>query len=408
MAIAKAPLAPRRAARLVRWGVLSGVLLLVTVLGYLHQRMGVGRPVGVDALCPFGGLETLASLVADGTLIRRVALSSVVLLGASVLTAVVFGRIFCGRICPLGFLQEVFGAVGRRLSGTKRALPAWLDRPARWLKYAVLAVVIAATWRTGTLVVRPYDPWVAYQHLTSSELLAEFGVGLVVLGVALGGSLVYERFFCRYACPMGAFLSLISRFSLFEVRRATETCIDCGACDRACPTGVSVSSVETVTSPECIACGECVTACPVANTLTVEAGAHRRLGPLGWGAYSLGVFALLVGAATLTGSFDWTVPTLRQQMGRPADSRGSSDQGFDASLIRGSTTLAEVVDATGIPAEVFTSVYGVPTSEQGQPLRVLKDRYGCTPGDVRAFVTAYLADPAAAASWVPGAAHAEE
>ena len=155
----------------------------------------------------------------------------------------------------------------------------------------------------------------AYNHLTSAELLTENGIGLAVLVIALAGSLVYDRFFCKYACPMGAFLGLISKVSIFKVRRNTETCIDCKACDKACPVNVTVSEVETVTSPECIDCGECVTACPVADTLAVSARGKKGLSPVAAGAFAVGTFAVLVAGATVTDNFDWTVASLRDQIG---------------------------------------------------------------------------------------------
>jgi hypothetical protein len=75
---------------------------------------------------------------------------------------------------------------------------------------------------------------------------------------------------------------------------------------------------------------------------------------------------------------------------------------FDTSLIKGSTPLSQVVDASGIPASVFTQVYGVPESEMDGQLKNLKTEYGCSPGEVRAFIAAYSADPAAADTWIVG------
>jgi polyferredoxin len=406
MAVEQAPAGSRRTARIVRWAVLGSVLALITVLGYLHQRMGVGKPVGVDALCPFGGLETLGTLLSSGTLVKRIALSSVLLLGAAVATALVFRRAFCGRICPLGYLQELFGGLGKRVFGRRFIMPTALDRPARFMKYLVLVVVLVGTWTSASLIIRPYDPWAAYQHISSAELLTEFGVGFAVLAVSLAASLLYDRFFCKYLCPMGAFLGLISRFSLFKVRRNASTCIDCKACDKACPTNVIVSTADVVHNPECIDCGECVAACPVKDTLSVSAGAHA-LGPVQAGAFAVGTFALLVGGATAAGQFQWTMPTLADQL-QDAAGTGSGAQTFDSSLIKGSTTMTEVAEATGIPASVFTDVYGVPASEQGEQLKVLKATYPCSPGEVRAFVDLYLTDPAAGAAYVPGTHEEDE
>jgi polyferredoxin len=405
MSIERAPKAPRTAARVIRWTLLSAVLITVTVLGVLHQKLGIDKPVGVDALCPFGGLETLGALVTSGTLIQRVALSSVLLLGAAVITAFVFRRVFCGRICPLGFLQELAGGLGKRLFGRRLQMPAALDRPARYLKYLVLAALLGLSWSAASLVVRPYDPWVAYNHLSSAEVFTDFGIGLAVLVIALVGSLLYDRFFCKYACPMGAFLGLISRFSLFRVSRNAETCIECGVCDKACPVNVNVSKIERMTSPECIDCGECTAACPVADTLAVRGPSTTSLSPVASGALAVGTFAALVIAATATGSFEWTVPALGDQIAEAtgSGSAASSAATFDTTLIKGSTTLQEVIDATAIPADVFTRVYGVPASEGGKQLKELKTDYGCSPGELRAFIEAYREDPSAADAWVVGA-----
>ena len=448
MAYEKAPSRPRTAARIIRWSILAIVLVEITIMGYLHQVMGIGKPVGVDALCPMGGLETLGTLVADGFFVKRVAFSSLLLLIAAVATALVFRRAFCGRICPLGYLQELFGGIGRRIFKRRLTLPTVLDRPARYLKYVVLFVILYFTWRTATLVIRPYDPWVAYQHLTSAELLTEFGVGFAVLAISLVGSLVYDRFFCKYACPMGAFLGLISRLSVFKIRRDAETCIDCKLCDRACPVNITVSEVETVKSAECIDCGECVSACPVKDTLATSAGSKATLGPVTAAALSVGLFALLVAIATLLGGFQWTTQSLRERAEMPTTEflgidipsehgqgalplsgtvegtegaastptelasadvvTGADGLAFDTSLIKGSTTLAEVIDVSGIPGSVFTQVYGVPESECFQQLKVLKDLYGCYPGEIRGFVSAYLADPTIIDGYVAGASHAEE
>ncbi|MDO8987171.1 MAG: 4Fe-4S binding protein, partial [Coriobacteriia bacterium] len=183
--------ATRTRARAWRLGGLLAVLAISTALGLLHGAKGVAwRPVSVDALCPFGGIETLWAFIADGFLIKKIALSSLILLAGVVVTALVMGRSFCGQVCPLGTLQELSARIGRKLFGRRLVMPKILDRPARYLKYAVLLGFTLWTWAVSDLVIRAYDPWVAYHHLTSPELLTELGAGLFVLVVALVGSLV--------------------------------------------------------------------------------------------------------------------------------------------------------------------------------------------------------------------------
>ncbi len=381
----RADKASRKRARWARWIVLAIVLAGTTAIVTAHQLVsGSGRWASVDFLCPFGGLETLYSLLAGQGFLRHTAASSVILLVGMLAMAVVYRRSFCGMLCPLGALQGLFGAAGRRLMRRRLTIPRAIDRVARYLKYGVLVFFALWTWQAAELVLRPYDPWVAWAHLTSADLLASYGIGLAILVVALAGSLLYDRFFCKYLCPAGALLGLLSKVSFLNIRRDADACIECGRCDKACMMNIPVATADVVTSSECISCNECVTACPVPGALKVTAPGGARAGALAATAVVVALMVGIVGATTLSGSFDWREPGLAEAA---AESQGSSGDGsFDVMLIKGYTTLAEVSEATGIPAEEFTAAFGVPAAEQGQALKDVKDVYGFTPDDVRVFV----------------------
>ena len=210
--------------RTVRFIVLLLILAFSTTLGILHQLLPFGKaPVGVDALCPFGGIEAAFTLFGTGQLLQRVAISSFILLGAVLVTALIFRRGFCGYVCPLGTLQELCSRLGRRLFKRTYRLPAAVDRPARWLKYLVLVVVVIGSAKAAELIIRPYDPWVAYQHLSSAEVWTEFPWGLSILGATLLGALAFNRVFCKYLCPMGAVLGAMSWLSFTRVRDRKST-----------------------------------------------------------------------------------------------------------------------------------------------------------------------------------------
>jgi NAD-dependent dihydropyrimidine dehydrogenase PreA subunit len=280
MAVIRSDSVTQNRSRWARWLVLGTVLVGMTVITIAHQSMNVGKPAGVDALCPFGGLETLFSVVSGSGFIKRTAASALVLFATTLGLALVYRRSFCGQLCPLGALQGLFGALGARIFRSRPLVPAAVDRWARYVKYGVLAFFVLWTWRAADLVMRPYDPWAAYAHLTSDELFLEFGIGFGILLLALVGSFAYDRAFCKYLCPMGASLGLLSKISAFRIQRDADTCIDCGACDRTCPMNITVSKETAVTSAECISCNECVNSCPVSGALEIQAPSRRTISPM--------------------------------------------------------------------------------------------------------------------------------
>ncbi|HSK46919.1 MAG TPA: 4Fe-4S binding protein [Coriobacteriia bacterium] len=369
--------------RWIRWSILGVVLVGMTAITYAHQNVnGFGKPVTVDALCPFGGLESLYGFISGAGFIEKTAISSLLLLFGSVGIALVMRRSFCGQICPLGALQGIFGALGGKLFKRRPQVPEAIDRPARWLKYVILVFFALWTWQAAALVIRPYDPWAAWAHISSAELLAEFGIGVAVLGVSLVGSLVYERFFCKYLCPMGAFLGIFSKVSMLGIRRDADACISCGVCDKACPMNVPVATADTVTSSECISCNECVNSCPVSGALEVSRGSRRLTPALATGV-TVGALALVIVVTTAAGTFDWRMPTLAEAIDQ---SPTAAADGFDVAAIKGYMSMREIAAATGIPESSFVERWAVPEGDLGQPMKDIKDTYGFSPDDVRVWV----------------------
>jgi polyferredoxin len=82
------------------------ILAVSTAAGLLHQFAKI-KPVGVDALCPFGGIESFYTFITQGVMVKRIVASSFILLIAILIAAVLFRRTFCGNICSLGTLQEI-------------------------------------------------------------------------------------------------------------------------------------------------------------------------------------------------------------------------------------------------------------------------------------------------------------
>ena len=257
--------------RLLRFSVQGVFLVLLTWIGYRHQVVG-GGPSGippVDAFCPFGGLEGLFQVMTSGVWLRRLAPSSLILFLLLVGVTLVLGRAFCGWICPLGTLGEWSASLGRKMGIKPKKLPKSIDGPLRYLKYLILAAIIGGTWKLGTLVWRNYDPWVAWMHLSAffKEFPEKPGGFIVLFLTVIGASFFIERFWCRYLCPLGAFLAILQKASLTKITRSERSCVHCHNCGRSCPVELDPENVEVERNAECIACGRCAENCPIDGTL---------------------------------------------------------------------------------------------------------------------------------------------
>lgn len=268
--------------------------------------------------------------VAGGEYIKKIEPGTVVLFGGFVVLSIVLSRFFCGWFCAFGALQGVFGSLGKKIFRRRFTVPVKLDRVLRWIKYPLLAFIVYLTWVTGTLIIRPYEPLAAYGHLAAglSAIWAEFSIGFIILIVILVLSMLYERVFCKYLCPLGAVNSILGRIPLFRIKREASTCISCSKCDAVCPMNIDVSHAGTVSSSECIACMECVTACPTKKKtlFTTLGGKTLAVGSVVAIGFAIYLAAALVGQAT--GMLHFAAPSL-QSMARSGilkveDIKGSS------------------------------------------------------------------------------------
>lgn len=280
-------LSPARPGRLAAlWRTQS--LRRITQIGFLALIVvGVVRhtlsedSTSPEALCPFGGLETLYGYITSGGTISHTHLSNLVLLMAVAASALLARGAFCGWICPFGSLQEWIHSLSRWLQGrvkplgkamralrraTRRPIFARLDRALSYGRYLVLALIIGGTIAYGTMVFRDYDPWSSLIGIAELELTA----GSAILAAVLLASLVIERPWCRYACPLGATISLVGRLSPMRIQREGAACDGCTLCSHRCPMGIDVAAAGDITDMRCITCLQCVDACPRPDALDLR------------------------------------------------------------------------------------------------------------------------------------------
>lgn len=254
-------------------------LILAIAINHALEEAGRAIPflsaASIHGICPFGGVVTLWQYLTTGTLVQKVHEATFVLFAIVVALSVAFGPVFCGWVCPMGTVQEWVSRLGRKLFGRRHNtfVPPRLDRILRYLRYLVLAWVVYMTAATGTLIFEAWDPYYTMFNLWSDELAWS---GVAILAVVLILSLFVERPFCKYACPFGAVLGLSNLFRVFGIRRNAATCINCSACDRACPMNINVSGAGTVRDHQCISCMKCTSeqACPVASTVELKIGRY--------------------------------------------------------------------------------------------------------------------------------------
>lgn len=343
----------KKIAKWSRLSVLFGLLAYVTYESYMHQVLGGGKAASVHALCPLGALESLYTLLFMGSFIQKIYSGTVVLLVLTIVLALLFRRSFCGMLCPFGALQELFAMLGRKIFRKRLTVPQSIDKPARFLKYGILLLTVGMAWRFGTLWISPYDPYVAYSHLsTASGYIAEDPIviiGFILLAITIIGSIVYDRFFCKYLCPAGAFYGVIGKMSPSRVERNDELCIHCHACNKACPVNIEVEKTIQVNSAECINCNDCVLACPKKGALEVKSFKHT-IHPIGILVLVVGIFFGTIFIADATGNYQ-TIPSALKE-----------GQIIPLSEIKGYFTIEDAAIATGLSLDDVYAQMGIPES----------------------------------------------
>jgi len=270
----------------MRTAVQALSLLLFTLL-FLFANYKLPDWLPADIYLRLDPLLGLSAILAGKEIANR-ALWSLILIGATI----VIGRFFCGYVCPLGatidFLDLVFFRKAARRSlkteGHLRKvkfalLIMFLSAALAGVSLAYLMDPLALLTRFYTFVlfplvitllnlaldlVRPiFDVlgWVGFSHLTYAQPVYYMSfVTTLIFGGIIALNQYAPRFWCRYLCPLGALLGLISPLGLFK-RRVGPECNACEDCRAACPMGAPGWTPETIQLSECIQCRSCVEAC---------------------------------------------------------------------------------------------------------------------------------------------------
>jgi polyferredoxin len=262
-AVHEKPYSLAKSRRVIQWLVVIGTL----VIGLRHIMPGeASRGGSFDSFCAFGGIETLLPYLFTGQVLKSTNLLNFSVLIATLGVGLVAGRAFCGWLCGLGAIQDFIAEWTRKLLGERRhirgkpgktilplRLPPAVDRPLRYAKYLVLAAILLASLYMVYPPLREFCPVRAVFGFKMTSLL------WLALVVFLAGSILVEKFWCKYFCPLGATLAIFNKISPVRLV-STSTCNNCGRCDIECSMGIE-DVPNNLNDAECVRCMECLNTC---------------------------------------------------------------------------------------------------------------------------------------------------
>jgi len=262
----------------IRKGLLMFAVIGTFLIGIRHLLPGeAGSGGSFDAFCPFGAIETMWKYVTTRQTLLSTNLLNFSILSGTLAVSLVAGRAFCGWMCPLGAVQEGLAKLGRWLAGEKSRirgkpgkfllplrLPDTVDRPLRYAKYFILVLIILAS---AFAVYPPLYYFCPVRAVFSFRLTSAFLWSVLVIFIIT--SLLVERIWCKYLCPLGAALAIFNKISPIRLHADFDTCNHCGRCDVECSMGIK-DVPDHLNDTECIRCLECLETCSHDEALTLH------------------------------------------------------------------------------------------------------------------------------------------
>lgn len=209
------------------------------------------------------------------------------------LITLLFGRVYCSSVCPLGVMQDIVNCFSQRFDKKKFDY----KKPFTKTRYIILAITIIVFLSGSVITLNLLDPYSNFGRILSnifqpiavginntiaitlenfniySVYPVEFrGISLFSLLFSLSVFILvawmsykYGRLYCNTVCPVGTFLGFLSRYSIFQIAIDEPNCKGCGGCEKVCKANCIDTENKFIDFERCISCYNCFTVCPTAG-----------------------------------------------------------------------------------------------------------------------------------------------
>ena len=287
---------------LLQWGVLLALIVFIT--GVIPSE----EAVDPEKYCPMGGLQALATYLAKNSLPCSMSMIQIAMGLALVAAVVLFSKLFCAYICPVGTVQDLISKARKalKIKALKIRNGSVADKVMRIVKYALVFWIFYMTVNASELFCKNLDPYYAIATGFKGEIT--LWMSIVSISVIVLGSFFIDLFWCRYLCPLGAISNSLKfwiwigvlfgayyvagvigadipwavllgafcivgyllevfhakpKFQLLHITKDDALCNNCGLCMKKCPHHIDIKSFHCgkVNHVDCTLCGECVASC---------------------------------------------------------------------------------------------------------------------------------------------------
>lgn len=231
--------------------------LVILNLGFLYNLKFISLPILYSPASPFALFSEPVELLEDFLIAKE---APIYVLGLLLILFSIFGRAFCGWVCPFGLFQDILNI--SRVEPRKS-----LHKIGIHFKFVALISLLLFSFLIEESFFARFSP----HGLIEASLPYHLKYGIKVNNlIVLRGSFLFllfllflmiPRFWCRYLCPTGALAGPFNKVSLLTLNLDESMCDSCRECVKACPKAIEV--LEDLDSIECNRCGECIDACPM-------------------------------------------------------------------------------------------------------------------------------------------------